>query len=191
MASTFASETLYIPKQPPRCLRKFIWCYQDADFNKACELLIEINWEALVNINDHTGVDISWDNWYSYFSLVMEKCIPKKNIAYRSLPPWINQDILKAIRRRNLLFSSYKKSGCVIKLVEWIGSQLNQSVVLWNSCVPKQVYEFIMQLDNQKSCGTDNVSARMLKATVDTTVSTVTKCLSEREDSPLAGKQQG
>ena len=32
-----------------------------------------------------------------------------------------------------------------------------------------------MQLDNQKSSGTDNVSARMLKATVDTTVSTITK----------------
>ena len=48
-----------------------------------------------------------------------------------------------------------------------------------------------MQLDNQKSSGTDNVSARMLKATVNTTVSTVTKCLSEREDSPLTGKKQG
>jgi hypothetical protein len=45
-------------------------------------------------------------------------------------------------------------------------------------CIEDQVYDLIVQLDNQKSSGTDNVSARMFKATVDTTVSTV-------------GKQQG
>ena len=42
-------------------------------------------------------------------------------------------------------------------------------------CTEDQVYDLIMQLDNQKSSGTDNVSARMLKATVNTTVSTITK----------------
>ena len=48
-----------LPKRPSRCLRKSIWCYQDTDFNKACELLNESNWEALVN--DCAGVDVSWD----------------------------------------------------------------------------------------------------------------------------------
>ena len=42
-------------------------------------------------------------------------------------------------------------------------------------CTEDQVYDLIMQLDNQKSSGTDNVSAKMLKATVNTTVSTITK----------------
>ena len=189
----------------------------------------------------------------------MEKCIPKKNIAYCSLPPWISQDILKAIRRRNPLFSSYKKSGCMMKLAEYkytrnaIVSAIRASKseyfqrlhtadtkTFWkmvkqlsnnhasipflhfNSesvtddstkadilnkefhnnfnhlkdlassvmnrlstqpvycpmellCTEDQVYDLIMQLDNQKSSGTDNISGRMLKATIDTTVSTITK----------------
>ena len=43
-------------------------------------------------------------------------------------------------------------------------------------CTEDQVYVLIMQLDNQKSSGTDNISARILKATItDTTVSTVIK----------------
>ena len=59
-------------------------------------------------------------------------------------------------------------------------------------CTEDQIYELIMQLDNQKSTGTDNVSARMLKATtVSILLPNYSTCLSEQEDFPPAGKQQG
>ena len=41
----------------------------------------------------------------------MSECIPKKRIIIDNRPPWISDDIMKAIRRRNRLFAAYKKSG--------------------------------------------------------------------------------
>ena len=64
-------------------------------------------------------------------------------------------------------------------------------------CTEDQVYELIMQLDNQKSSGTDNVSARMLIRLQSTLSSLLLPkyltCQSIRtgRSSPPAGKQQG
>ena len=49
----------------------------------------------------------------------MSECIPKKRIIIDSRPPWISDDIMKAIRRRNRLFAAYKKSGNEYKLAEY------------------------------------------------------------------------
>ena len=55
----------------------------------------------------------------SFHSYYMSECIPKKRIIIDNRPPWISDDIMKAIRRRNRLFAAYKKSGNEYKLAEY------------------------------------------------------------------------
>ena len=227
------------------------------DFEKANNFLSQLQWDSLVN-NQH-GVDTSWMNWYNHFTHTMSECIPKKRISSDNRPPWISDDILKAIRQRNQLFAAYKKSGNEYKLVEYkytrnaiisairvskvkffqklhtankksfwkmvkrltnncsiiptlihndvqISDDVSKAEVLNNEfynnfnhskhlsavvksrfttdpencptnflCTDHMVHELIVNLDIRKSSGTDDVSARMLKATADITTPTLTR----------------
>ena len=98
-----------LPRHLLNCVSKTVWCYQEADFEKANNFLSQLQWDSLVN--DQHGVDTSWMNWYNHFTHTTSECIPKKRIISDNRPPWISDDILKAIRRRNRLFAAYKKSG--------------------------------------------------------------------------------
>ena len=246
-----------LPRHLLNCVSKTVWCYQEADFEKANNLLSQLQWDSLVN--DQHGVDTSWMNWYNHFTHTMSECIPKKRIVSDNRTPWISEDILKAIRRRNRLFAAYKKSGNEYKLVEYkytrnaivsairvskvkffqklhtadkksfwkmvkrltnnrstiptlihndvqISDDVSKAEVLNNEfynnfnhakhlsavvksryttdpencptnfvCTDHMVHELIVNLDICKSSGTDDVSARMLKATADITTPTLTR----------------
>ena len=74
--------------------------YQHADFNTANDLLCEVNWEELL-----TGdVNEMWAAWEERFMSVMCQCIPSTKLSRKQNIPWINKDITKAIRARNLSF---------------------------------------------------------------------------------------
>ena len=84
-----------------------VWCYKHADFTKAHQLLLDIDWYSLL-IND---IDIAWANWYKAFMEVMKKCIPRRQlpINQRNIP-WINKKITQAMKRRNCLYKNSRKS---------------------------------------------------------------------------------
>ena len=71
------------------------------------------------------------------------------------------------------------KEFCNFNHLKDLASSVMNRLSTQPECYPVELLctedQLIMQLDNQKLSGTDNVSARMLKATIDTTVSTVTK----------------
>ena len=58
----------------PRSSQREVWCYSLGDFEKACEMLEEINWECII---DKTDIDVSWRNWQSTF-LSVNDCVPRK-----------------------------------------------------------------------------------------------------------------
>ena len=77
----------------------WMYTYQHADLKTANDLLCEVNWEELL-----TGdVNEMWTAWEE----VSTKLSRKHNV------PWINKDIMKAIRTRNLSFRRAKRSGRV------------------------------------------------------------------------------
>ena len=84
-----------------------VWCYKHADFTKARQLILDIDWDSLL-IND---IDIAWANWYKAFMEVMKKCIPRRQlpINQRNIP-WINKKITQAMKRRNHLYKNSRKS---------------------------------------------------------------------------------
>ena len=76
--------------------------------NRANELLDEINWKDLLK----GDVDQMWSVSEENFMSVMHhgQCIPTVKLLVKSNVPWINKDITKAIRARNLSFRQVKRT---------------------------------------------------------------------------------
>ena len=79
-----------------------------ADFDRANELLDTIEWDSLLPQDD---VNTYWAAWKVYFLQIMEICIPSGKVKVRRNLPWINKEVLDAIRKRNTLFRFAKRSG--------------------------------------------------------------------------------
>ena len=96
------------PKRNPTRCKKKIWRYAFADFDLANEILSAIDWSALLSWND---VNSCWSSWRSKFLQVMETCIPQAVLKARRNLPWLNKSVVQAMRKRNLLFNTAKKSN--------------------------------------------------------------------------------
>jgi hypothetical protein len=87
--------------------QKTIWRYQHTDFDRAIDLLDDINWEEVLQ----GDADQMWTAWEEKFMSVMHQCIPTAKISMKSRVPWISRDITKAMHARNLSFRRMKKTG--------------------------------------------------------------------------------
>ena len=58
-------------------LKREVWCYSLGDFERAKELLYQIDWKHII---DETDVDISWRNWQSAFLNVVSVCVPRNTL---------------------------------------------------------------------------------------------------------------
>ena len=56
-------------------------------------------------------VDQMWSVWEEKFMSVMRQCIPTAKLSVKSNVPWINKDVTKAMRARNLSFRRMKRTG--------------------------------------------------------------------------------
>ena len=100
----------------PRSSQREVWCYSLGDFEKACEMLEEINWECII---DKTDVDVSWRNWQSTFLSVVNDCVPRKTLPHRKHVAWITPNILRAIKHQNSLLKAYKRTSSLHKLSQY------------------------------------------------------------------------
>ena len=92
----------------PRTAPRSVWCYSLGDFDKACELLENVDWDAITKDSD---VDTCWNNWQHNYLSIIKECIPQKVLSRRKHLPWISLSILKAIKRRNFLLNKYHRTG--------------------------------------------------------------------------------
>ena len=106
-----------VSKRPSTSTRRTVWCYAQADFDLACELLGYTDWTSLCS--KAQDVNQLWSAWQSRFCSVMEQCIPQKVLPTQKHLPWLSPDLIQAIRRRNTLFRAYKRTGSFNKLVEY------------------------------------------------------------------------
>ena len=84
-----------------------MWLYAHADWEKACELIENFDWDSILN----DDIDVSWSNWHKQFLKIMEECIPKRTLPQRKNRPWLNKKLVSSIKKRNLLFRRAKRSG--------------------------------------------------------------------------------
>ena len=85
-----------------RVIRRQVWRYSLADFDRAAELIEMTNWEMEFYSND---IDSCVSAWNSTFLQIMEVSIPHSSIKVKGKIPWINKEIIRAITKRNILFN--------------------------------------------------------------------------------------
>ena len=94
-------------KRPTTNNKRAIWKYAQADFTKACRLIEDTNWDALLgdDIND------SLYNWQTKFMEIIGECIPKMVLPKRGNLPWMTTKLTRGMRKRNSLYKRARKSG--------------------------------------------------------------------------------
>ena len=82
-------------KQP--CFRRRIWKYDEADYVRLNQLIIDFDWSTIKSEDISTYAENFTDKLRVFCSLV----IPNKMVTIRpSAPPWLNSHVRKAIRKR-------------------------------------------------------------------------------------------
>ena len=80
---------------PP--ITRTVYDYSRGDFNGLRSGIGAIDLCSTINTDD---VNISWHQWKDAFLAAVQDYIPKKNIKGRNNPPWINGDIVHALRKK-------------------------------------------------------------------------------------------
>ena len=93
------------PPQRPKVNSRRIWRYSLANFELACDMLDDTDWEGIFTDN----VNSSWENWGARFMQIMDLCIPQFSLKSKKNLPWLTKPIVQAIRKRNALFRATKK----------------------------------------------------------------------------------
>ena len=90
---------------PPR---HRVWRYKHADFERANELLCDLNLDSIL---DHTNIQTSWRQFKSAFLEIMEQCVPRSLVPDRKNLPWLSKAIIQLIRKRNYYFNLACRTG--------------------------------------------------------------------------------
>ena len=86
---------------------RLIWRYAHADWDKACELINQFNWDSVLSDN----IELSWKLWSKHFLSIMAQLIPNRVIPTRHNLPWLNKSIIQSMKKRNQLFKKGKRTG--------------------------------------------------------------------------------
>ncbi len=100
--------SLRTPLAAPQVSRNFkVWRYKYVDFERAQEMLSQIDYNSVVVEGD---VNASWKNWERMFLNIMEICIPTTTVPTRRNLPWLSKSILQLIKKRNMYYRKSKQS---------------------------------------------------------------------------------
>ena len=89
------------------CNSRKVWLYREGDYDKACRMIEESDWNTILAGSD---VNKAAENWSDHFLAIMEQCIPQRYLRKRPNLPWLTKHIIQLIRRRNILFKRAKKT---------------------------------------------------------------------------------
>ncbi len=90
-------------------IKRKVWNYSAADFDRANEIIDTIEWEHELNSED---VNASVLAWQTLFLQTMELSIPYTTMEVKRRTPWISRKIITAINKRNVYFRRAKLSQC-------------------------------------------------------------------------------
>ena len=86
-----------------------IWRYNQANYELANSMLADIDWEHVLQQSD--DVNELWRKWKDTFMSVMQQCIPQTTLPDKRNLPWLNRELTKHMRARNLAFKRAKHSN--------------------------------------------------------------------------------
>ena len=78
--------------------RKFVYDYENGDFEGLREALSAINLSSIVG---HNNIDDDWRCWKNSFLAFVKDLVPSKRLKGRNQVPWIESNILNLIKKKN------------------------------------------------------------------------------------------
>ena len=94
-------------KNPPR---RLVYNFKRADFEFLNNLLFNLPLSSgVMEIKSQEQLDNMWELWNDLVFSAINTCIPKKKCRDLNKPPWINGELLKAIRKKKTLWKSLKR----------------------------------------------------------------------------------
>ena len=75
-----------------------VWRYKHADFDRANELLCDMDLDNILNPYD---IQMSWKRFKSTFLDVMEQCIPRSVLPARKILSWLTNEVIQ-LRRETI-----------------------------------------------------------------------------------------
>ena len=133
-----------------------VWRYNLANFELANDLLLDIDPASILIIDD---VNASWSNFNVVFLDVMSKCIPRSTISPERNQPWLSQNLMKLIRKKNVLFSRVKHCQRLLSNYRKMRNQVSNKLRaakqnFFHKITPtnKRFWKLVKQLNCNKSC---------------------------------------
>ena len=99
---------IIIPLKRIKPFKRYVYNYKDADFGRLQELLNYIPWDIAYDEND---MDFSTVKWMDLYLAAVNDCVPKIEIKSANSAPWIDAEVLKAVRKKERLRKQPKKSS--------------------------------------------------------------------------------
>ena len=91
---------IIIPLKRIKPFKRYVYNYKDADFDGLQELLNYIPWDI---VYDEDDMDFSSVKWMDLFLAAVNDCVPKIEIKSANSAPWIDGEVLKAVRKKERL----------------------------------------------------------------------------------------
>ena len=91
---------------PIRNKQRKVWRYKHADFEAANTMLESVDWSELLA----GDINQTWTAWRQKFMDVMEKCIQLATLPDKRNLPWLNIELTKSMKARNLAYKKAKRS---------------------------------------------------------------------------------
>lgn len=99
---------LHAKMRRPDIARRKVYCYKRADFQGLQNLLQSIPWDL---VTSDACINISLDKFLDIVYFAIDQHIPQITLKRRSRPPWINNEIMKLVRKKKRLWKRLKSSG--------------------------------------------------------------------------------
>ena len=88
---------LHVKKTRPRNAQCKVYCYRSGDFNGLRETLRTLPWDL---VTSDTSIDTSLDKFQDMLFRAIDHHIPQRTLKRLSRPPWIDNEIMKLIRKK-------------------------------------------------------------------------------------------
>ena len=100
-----------IMKPSQTVFKRRIWLYDRCDTDLFREKLSEVDWENFI-LTANNDVDLLVETFTNTLLKIATETIPNKVITVRKMdPPWINNNVRRAIRKRNRLNKRAKRTN--------------------------------------------------------------------------------
>ena len=93
-----------------KCKSRKVPLFHKADWEKFKSHMTDFKNKFLSNSHNNTPNDL-WENFKSEIHSGIQKFVPTKTLRSKRSLPWMTQDILRTIRKRDHLHRKHKKSG--------------------------------------------------------------------------------